>query len=107
MLYSASVLAILTLSGVAVYATLFANFGREDRDFLASRMAVAAALLEKDPAPLAALEVEISLGTAAHRYALNYVRVLDANGRVAAETPGMARLLPGTLFSTLSPGVAV
>lgn len=106
-LYSASVLAILTLSGVAVYATLFANFGREDRDFLASRMAVAAALLEKDPAPLAALEVEISLGTAAHRYALNYVRVLDANGRVAAETPGMARLLPGTLFSTLSPGVAV
>ncbi len=104
LLYSASVLVILALSGLAVYATLSANFDREDSDFLASRIAVAAAILEKDPAPQAALEVEVSLGTAAHRYALNYVRVLDGDGRIVAETPGMGRLLPAALFSALTPG---
>lgn len=99
LLYSGSVLLILALSIIAVYVTLDVSFDEEDTDFLSGRLAIVNAILEKADPSSPALDSEVALGTAAHRYALNYVRILDDRGAVIAETPGMASLLPMALFA--------
>lgn len=104
LLYSGSVLLILTLSIAAVYFTLDDSFDREDGDFLFSRVAEVSAILDKETLSSPAIESEIALGAAASRYARNYIRITHGQGRVIAETPGMGRLLPASLFAGRPPG---
>jgi two-component system heavy metal sensor histidine kinase CusS len=104
LLYSGSVFLILMLSIAAVYVTLDSSFDREDDDFLSSRVAEVGAVLDKESLSSPTIESEVALGSAASRYARNYIRVLDGQGLVIAETPGMAKLLPASVFSARRPG---
>lgn len=89
---------ILFVAVVFLYAALSTNLEREDREFLAARISVLRAILDKYPRQQQAWEEEVLLESAAFSPARYFVRVLDDAGTTLMETPGMERLLPVLLF---------
>jgi hypothetical protein len=87
-----------------LYWALVSNLDREDDEFLADKVHVLRALLRERPGDSRMLEEEVQWEPAARRYGQVYVRVLDREGKLILETPGMGPLLPPDVFP--DPGAA-
>lgn len=90
-LYAVSTFGLLLVATVALYWMLKADLEVADRRLLSERAQIFWTILEDYPANQSALIEEIRLGA-------YDVRLLDEDGRVLAETPGMVERLPAALF---------
>lgn len=94
--YVGSSFAILLTATIVLYLILIGNLHREQDEFLADKVQVVRDMLQKRPDDLADLEEEVEQTWAPRQFARVYVRVLDGNGKIVAESPHMSeRLEPG------------
>lgn len=101
-LYVASTAALLLLAVGFLYLALERNLHARDDALLTSKVQVLRLLLREQPDKTQALasEVEHEAAESPLRY---YLRILDDQGRVLIETPGMKDLLPVALFPAPAP----
>src|SRR5262249_43178250 len=97
-LYTASAGGMLILSAVCLYWVLASNLARESQQFLEDEIHVVRGILRDHPYDGDELEDEVQSEVVAHKYTKYYVRILDAAGWTLLETPGMADVLPVTVF---------
>jgi two-component system heavy metal sensor histidine kinase CusS len=102
--YVGSAFAILLFATIALYLILMGNLHREQDAFLADKVRVVRDMLLRHPSDMADLNEEVEQTWAPRQYARVYVRVLDADGKVIAESPTMAARLGSDVFP---PPVAV
>jgi two-component system heavy metal sensor histidine kinase CusS len=96
--YSGSAFAVVLGATAFLYWALATNLDREDDEALADEARIVSAILREGPRNAAAVRREAERASAGRKYAPLYVRVVDAAGRVVAETPGMGEALPPALF---------
>ncbi|MFO0809058.1 MAG: heavy metal sensor histidine kinase [Gemmataceae bacterium] len=96
---------ILAATGL-LYWALVGNLNREDDQSLGDQVRVLRAALEQTPGDTAAARREVREEWEARRNTRVHARVIDRDGRVFVETPGMDRVLPPSLFPvpTAEPG---
>ncbi len=95
LIYSLSVFALLLVASIFLYTALIQSLDRENLQFLHNEVAVIRGILRDQPGDISSLEGEIpwnSSLTSIERYHY-FGRILDTNGQVLIETPGMVRLL--------------
>lgn len=103
-LYALSALGMLLLAAVFLHWSLVANLHREDGQFLADKISLLRTILGQNGPGTDSLQEEVEWETAALHFAKYYARILDANGRILIETPGMGAILPASVFpATLAP----
>lgn len=102
--YTLSAFALVLGATGFLYWALATNLDREDDESLADEARQLAAAVRDRPADVTALRLAAERAAATRRYAPLYVRVLDADGRLVVETPGMGESLPPAVFP--SPGGA-
>lgn len=96
--YVGSSFAILLTATIVLYLILIGNVHREQDEFLADKVRVVRDMLQKRPDDLANLEEEVEQTWAPRQFARVYVRVLDGNGKVIAESPHMSERLDAAMF---------
>jgi two-component system heavy metal sensor histidine kinase CusS len=96
--YTASAFALVLGATGFLYWVLATNLDREDDESLADEVRVLGTALRDRPDDPAALRQEAERASATRPSAPLYVRVLNAEGRPVAETPGMADVLPPAVF---------
>jgi len=91
---------LLLIASGLLYWALVRGLARENEDYLAHKMQVLALILAKQPLDLSGLEQEVrdEARISAHSQAPYLLRVLDREGRLVAETPGMATQVPVAVF---------
>ncbi len=107
--YTAAAFALILAATGFLYWALTTNLDREDDEGLADEAGILGAVLREQPGDVGALRREAERASAARLYAPLYVRVLGADGRPLAETPGMAAVLPAEAFpppGSAAPGAA-
>ncbi len=95
LIYGLSVFILLVVISIFLYMALIQSIDRENLQFLHNEVAVIRGILKNQPDDISSLEGEIpwnSSLTEIERYHY-FGRILDANGQVLIETPGMVRLL--------------
>jgi two-component system heavy metal sensor histidine kinase CusS len=105
----AAFLLILGATGY-LYAALAKNLDREDDGTILDQIQILRLLLRDHPEDAAAIRQEVEVESSVRQHARLFIRILSPDGRVVAETPGMAERLPSPLFpaaSENSKGVAV
>jgi len=103
-LYTCSAFAILVLSSVFLYWVLVSNVAKGGEQFLSDKIHVLRMILRERPNNPEALEEEVKWeGTALH-FARYYARIVDADGHILTETPGMSAMLPAGVFPAPSGG---
>jgi two-component system, OmpR family, heavy metal sensor histidine kinase CusS len=96
LLYSLSVLVILSFTCGILYWGLVQRLNERNRVYVASQIAVLEALLRnQDPEPL---RTEVRLEHSYLEYLKHYVRILDGEWRPLMETEGMSKHLPVDVF---------
>jgi len=95
MWYACSAFALILVASVFLYQTLRKNLAHEEEIFLADRIQDVRDLLGRQPDNTVMLEQEVDEGS---RYIQVYLRILDEQGRVVAETPGMSHVLAPRVF---------
>ena len=98
LLYTLSAFGTLTLATVFLYWGLRTNLELDGNQFLADKINVIRVILSNDPSNPRALEEEVKLEEAAHKYTIYYSRVLDEEEHTLIETPQMANIIPKDLF---------
>ncbi len=95
--YVASTFVLLVLAATYLYWSQVANLRREDNDFLVNQIQNCRRLLQGRPndKPLLVNEVQDEAAASLIKY---YIRLLDDQGRILLETPGMTNLLPVASF---------
>ncbi|HTF55934.1 MAG TPA: heavy metal sensor histidine kinase, partial [Planctomycetota bacterium] len=101
--YAGSVFVLILIAGAFLYWSVFDNLNREDDEEIADRIVVLRELLRNRPLDAPEVKQEAEWETSIGPDAKVFIRILDASGRVAVETPGMARALPSAAFP-VSPG---
>lgn len=101
--YVGSSFAILLTATIVLYLILIGNLHREQDEFLADKVRVVRDMLQKRPDDLADLEEEVEQTWAPRQFARVYVRVLDGNGKVIAESPHMSERLDAASFPSPVP----
>ena len=98
--YTACVFVVLSAASAFLYSRLEQSFDQEDRDYVAQKIQVLNLILEERPPDRPALEQEVRVeGQLAARSRSPFMsRVLDQNGQTVLETPGMALLVPASVF---------
>lgn len=98
--YTGSAFTLLSAAAALLYFGLEHSMQREDRDFLSHKMQVLTTILQRRPLDRAGLEQEVleEAEISSHSQAPFSLRVLDRDGRVMVETPGMASQLPPRIF---------
>ncbi len=96
--YAAS--AFLLILGVTgyLYVSLAASLAREDDEYLQDQLSILAGIFRDRPHDMAAIRQEVEWETTMRQYARSFVRILDGNGKVLAETPGMPPDLSAEIF---------
>src|SRR5574341_323483 len=89
--------ALLILVGGFLYWTLKRNLDQTRHALLASKIEVFTLLL-RDPAKAAVLTNEVEHEASENHPLNHYVRILDGQGRILLETPGLDYLLPVAAF---------
>ncbi len=89
---------ILVATGY-LYLALAKNLDREDDHFLTDRARGVLALLRERPTDQEAIQKQVVLAGAAHPESVIYLRVLQEEGQMVAETLGMGQVLPSSVFS--------
>lgn len=99
--YTASILALLVLASGVLYWGLVHNMRQQADDFLAHKVQVLTSLLKQRPANLAGVNQEVfeEAELSSTSPSPFFLRVLDRDGRLIAETPGMNAILAPTAFS--------
>ncbi|MCA9264632.1 MAG: heavy metal sensor histidine kinase [Planctomycetales bacterium] len=87
--YCASAFGLVVIATAILYWALVTNLDRQDDQFLIDEVHILRNLLAERPEYVDAIRQEVEWESAARRYARVYVRLLDADGRTIAETPGM------------------
>jgi two-component system heavy metal sensor histidine kinase CusS len=96
--YVGSSFAILLVATIVLYLILLGNLRREQDAFLADKVRVVREMLLKHPGDLSDLNEEVEQTWAPRQYARAYVRVLDGDGEVIAESPSMSARLGVEVF---------
>ena len=89
---------MLLLSAVFLYWVLASNLAWESQQFLEDKIHVVHSILRDRPYDQDLLKSEVQTEVDAHKYTKYYVRILDVRGWTLLETPGMADVLPVTVF---------
>lgn len=95
LIYGLSVFILLIITSIFLYMALMQSIDRENLQFLHNEVAVIRGILKNQPDDISSLEGEIPWNSSLaeiERYHY-FGRILDANGQVLIETPGMVRLL--------------
>jgi two-component system heavy metal sensor histidine kinase CusS len=95
--YTLASFAIILVTVTLLYLVLVSGLDNVVDRFLADKVGVLRGLVY-DPARAKALQSEVAPEQAARQYAQVYVRILDDEGRLIMETPGMSEVLPAWLF---------
>jgi len=106
--YTASVFMLLLVAAALLYFGLERSMRREDRDFLSHKMQVLTTILQRRPLDRAGLDQEVleEAEISSHSQAPFSLRVLERDGQVIVETPGMAAQLPPSVFPQARSGEA-
>lgn len=96
LIYGLSVFGILLISSFILYMALIKSISKQNTQFLHDEIAIIRGVLKVQPSNITFLKEEIpwdpkSLSVEKNHY---FCRIIDANGRVLIETPGMSQLLP-------------
>ena len=95
MWYACSAFVLILVASAFLYQALRKSLAREEELFLADRIQDVRELLSHRPDNTAMLEQEVDEGS---RYIQAYLRILDGQGRVVAETSGMSQVLAPRVF---------
>ncbi|HEY7331156.1 MAG TPA: heavy metal sensor histidine kinase [Gemmataceae bacterium] len=87
---------VLAATGFLYWATV-RNLDREDNQRLGDRVRELRAVMQSRPGDMAAIRQEME-EEEAHERARVHLRILDGEGQVVIETPGMNQLLPPSSF---------
>jgi two-component system, OmpR family, heavy metal sensor histidine kinase CusS len=98
LLYTLSAFGTLTLATAFLYWELRTNFELDENQFLADKINVIRVILSNHPSNPQALEEEVKLEEAAHKFSTYYSRVLDEKRHTLIETPHMANIFSKDLF---------
>ncbi len=88
---------VLAATGYLYWASV-SNLDREDDQLLGDRVRVLRAVMLNRPGDADALRQEVAEEWEAHQRTQVHMRILDADGRIVVESPGMSRLLPAAAF---------
>jgi len=100
--YTISVFVLLTAASAFLYSGLERSMDQENRDYLLQKMQILAQILQTQPLNSAGVEQEVreEAEISGRSQSPFFLRVLDANGQLVVETPGMASNLPTSAFPT-------
>lgn len=96
--YAGSAFVLLVAAVGFLYWMLARGLDRQDDDQMADQVRVLRDLLAERPGDLVAVRQEAEQEFQSRQHTQVYVRLLDANGKVLVETPGMAKLLDPSAF---------
>jgi two-component system heavy metal sensor histidine kinase CusS len=96
--YSASAFILILAATSFLYWALITNLDREDDQMLADKVQVFKRLLRERPGDLPSLRQEVEWESTIRQNVQMFVRVLDGQGAILMETPGMTERLPATVF---------
>jgi two-component system heavy metal sensor histidine kinase CusS len=96
--YVLSTFILLSLTAALLYGALRRSLSLEDDLFMAHLTTVVRDLLEQHPEDADTVKWEIESEWAARDVTRVYIRLVDPEGRVTAQTPGMAEMLPPAMF---------
>ncbi|MGH8507463.1 MAG: heavy metal sensor histidine kinase [Gammaproteobacteria bacterium] len=100
LLYATSSFLMFALATAYLHWSLVKNLQQEDDAFLAHQIQEYRRLLRGGPNDEELLVYEIQTETATSKFITYYARLLDNQGHVLMETPGMGELLPVASFPT-------
>ena len=98
LLYVVSTLLLLFLSTGFLYWVLARNLERENASFVANKILALRLVLNQHANDASILISEVELEPSAIQPARYYIRMLDAENRVAVETPDMRQQVPAEVF---------
>ncbi|MCA9219853.1 MAG: HAMP domain-containing protein, partial [Planctomycetales bacterium] len=96
--YTCSAFALVLIATGILYWALVVNLDRQDDQFLIDEVHILRDLLAERPEYADAIRQEVEWESAARRYARVFVRLLDRDGSIVAETPGMSDVLVPNRF---------
>jgi len=89
---------LLNLISGSLYWVLVSNLEREDNQFMADEIYVLRTILKERPNDLGALREKVEWEVAARRFEKYCMRILNEQGHVLIETPGMEAIAAPSLF---------
>ncbi|MDE2387546.1 MAG: heavy metal sensor histidine kinase [Betaproteobacteria bacterium] len=101
LLYTLSASVLLIGVTLFLYEVLVTNLLEEDKQFLAEKAYIIKNLVQESEDDLTSLEQEIQRGTVIEKvipYYTYFSRILASNNIIIAESPGMATVVPVTIF---------
>jgi two-component system heavy metal sensor histidine kinase CusS len=101
--YAGSAFALVLGATGFLYLAAVRNLDRLDDRLLGDRVRVLQSVLVNQPGDTAALRREVAEEWEAHQRAEIHVRILDEEGGVLVETPGVSQLLPSSSFPEPQP----
>lgn len=103
--YMLSVFVLLAAASAFLYWELARGVEHDNRDLLIHKIDVLTLLAREQPFDRAGIEQEVfeEAEISAQSRSPFYLRMLDSQGRLVTETPGMATLLPATVFPSVEP----
>lgn len=97
-LFSLSAFVIFGLAAFFFNAVIERNLHQEDNQFLTDKIHVLRRVLQERPNNPDFLKAEVEWEVASRQFIHYYGRVLDGEGRIVIETPGMSQLMPPAVF---------
>ena len=100
--YTTSVFLLLTAASAFLYWGLERSMDQENRDYLRQKMQVLAQILLTQPLNRSGVEQEVreEAEISGRSRSPFFLRILDLKDQLVIETPGMAPLLPASVFPT-------
>src|SRR5262245_57217850 len=96
--FSLSAFLLILATTAYLYWALARNLDREDDGTILDQIQILRVLLRDHPADSAAIRQEVEVESGARQHTRLYIRILEPQGRLVAETPGMAERLPPSVF---------
>jgi two-component system heavy metal sensor histidine kinase CusS len=96
--YALSAFLLILCATAYLYWALERNLDREDDGTILDQIQILRVLLRDHPEDSAAIRQEVEVESGARQHVRLFIRILDLQGRVVAETPGMADRIPPGLF---------
>lgn len=96
--YALSAFLLVLASTTYLYWALHRNLDREDDGTILDQIQILRVLLRDHPEDSAGIRQEVEVESGARQHARLYIRILDPQGRIVAETPGMSGRLPVDAF---------
>lgn len=97
--YAGSAFLIVVGVTLFLYWALLRSLNHEDDEVLRDKIRIAKAILEQSPQNLEALKQEVNEAGQAPQSNPVFLRILDEQNRIQAETPGMRETLPSEAYS--------